>query len=103
MSSHEAERMRDDTYESAPVWARRTSRGGGGGNPLVALLFALLAMTGALCLGLAIWQKSFAEGGAYIDRWIAPVTSQIADWLGQAGGEVEETVESATATETADS
>jgi len=82
----EAAHMPDDGGE-APVWARRASRGGG--NPLVALIFALLAMVGALCIGLAIYDKSFAAGGARIDGWIAPVTSQIGKMTGKAADTAE--------------
>jgi len=85
----EAAHMPDGSGEAAPVWARRAA-GGGGGNPLVALIFAILAMVGALCIGLAIYDKSFAAGGARIDGWIKPLTAQIGKMTGQAGDQAED-------------
>jgi len=86
----EASHMADDGGE-APVWARRSGRGGsGGGNPLFALIFALLALVGVLTIALAIMDKSFAAGGARMDRWIAPVISQVKGMTGKAGDKAEE-------------
>ncbi|HYE42717.1 MAG TPA: hypothetical protein VEA15_04925 [Caulobacteraceae bacterium] len=90
-----AAHMPDDGGE-APVWARRTSGGrGGGGNPLVGLIVTLLTLIGALTIGLAVWQKSFAAGGAKIDGWIAPAVNQVKAWTGKAGDKVEAGTESA--------
>lgn len=85
--------MADDGGES-PVWARRSSKSSGG-NPLVALIFALLALVGALSIGLAIWQKSFAAGGAKIDGWIAPAVNTVKGWTGKAGDKAEEAADKA--------
>lgn len=77
-----AAHMPDDGGE-APVWARRSSKGSGG-NPLVGLIVTILTLIGVLTIGLAIWQKSFAAGGAKIDEWIAPVVNQVKAWTGKA-------------------
>lgn len=88
-----AAHMPDDGGE-APVWARRASKGGGG-NPLVGLIVTILALTGALTIGLAIWQKSFAAAGATIDGWIAPAVNQVKAWTGQGGDKADDAGESA--------
>lgn len=72
-----------------PVWARRSGRSGGGGG-IFTLIFVLLALVGALSIGLAIYDKSFAAGGARIDGWIKPATDQIAKMTGKAGAKAED-------------
>lgn len=88
-----AAHMPDDGGE-APVWARRSSKGSGG-NPLVGLIVTILTLVGVLTIGLAIWQKSFAAGGAKIDEWIAPVVNQVKAWTGKAEEKVEAGAEQA--------
>ncbi|MDO1559044.1 hypothetical protein Q0812_06335 [Brevundimonas sp. 2R-24] len=67
----------DDGHHGSggPVWARSSRRGGGGG--LVGILVVLLALFGAVTLGLAIKERSVAEGGAVIDGWISSAWSTI--------------------------
>ena len=52
----------------SPVWSRPARRRGG--NPLVGLLVTLLALFGALTAVLGVKERSVAEGGVIIDRWI---------------------------------
>lgn len=58
-----------------PVWERR--RGGGGGNPIVSFLVTLLALFGALVIGLAIFERSVAGAGERVDGWIDTVVGMV--------------------------
>lgn len=63
---------------SAPIWAR-TNRGGGGAfGAFFSFLVFVLALLGALSLVMAVMNHmSFAQGGAKIDHWIAPVVGKM--------------------------
>jgi hypothetical protein len=67
MRFSEIARMADDGG-SGPVWASKRRRGG---NPVVGFLVGLLALFGAVTLGLSIVDRSVAEAGARMDGWIA--------------------------------
>ncbi|WP_292108773.1 hypothetical protein [Brevundimonas sp.] len=58
-----------DDGDHGPIWARPKRRRGG--NPLVGVVVTLLALFGVLTAALGIKEKSLAEGGAMMDRWIA--------------------------------
>lgn len=58
-----------DDGDHGPIWARPKRRRGG--NPLVGVVVTLLALFGMLTAALGIKEKSLAEGGAVMDRWIA--------------------------------
>lgn len=67
-------RMADDG-DHGPVWARPKRRRGG--NPVVGVVVTLLAVFGVLTAALGIKEKSLAEGGAIMDRWIAVGVSKV--------------------------
>lgn len=52
-----------------PVWARTRRRRLSAG-PLMGFIVAVLALIGALTVGLSIKDRSVAEAGATMDRWI---------------------------------
>jgi hypothetical protein len=66
-----------------PVWARKRRKRG---NPLVGLVVAPLFLLGALTAGLAIHAKSFTGAGARMDSWIAIVSVQVKDAMGEPTG-----------------
>jgi len=67
MRFSEIARMADDGG-SGPVWASKRRRGG---NPVMGFVVAMLALFGAVTLGLSIVDRSVAEAGARMDGWIA--------------------------------
>lgn len=70
-----------ETYVSGvPVWARR--RKSSGPHPLLGLIIVLLAVFGAVVIGLSMRLGSVAEAGAMIDQWIAMGKAQ---WDAAAG------------------
>lgn len=59
-----------ETYVSGvPVWARRRKRSAV--HPLLSLIVVLLALFGAVVIGVSLRTGSVAKGGAVIDQWIA--------------------------------
>ncbi len=59
-----------ETYVSGvPVWAKRRKRSGM--NPLLNTLIVLLALFGAVVIGVSLRMGSVEKGGAVIDQWIA--------------------------------
>lgn len=89
----EPARMADGS--EGPVWARQ--RRSSGGSPIVGLIVTLLALFGALTIGLSIAERSVAKAGARIDGWIAPAVDQIGKLTGQAADKAEATGEKAVA------
>lgn len=77
-----SEPMRMAEGGEGPVWSRQSRRSGG--SPIVGLTVTVLALFGALTIGLAIAERSVAKAGARIDGWIAPVAEQIGKLTGQA-------------------
>jgi hypothetical protein len=66
-----------ETYVSGvPVWAKRRKRSGL--NPLLNLILILLALFGAIVIGVSLRMGSVEKGGVVIDYW-----------LGQGGAHVE--------------
>ena len=70
-----------------PVWTR--SRRRSGGNPLIGLIVTLLALFGALTLGLAVREGSVARAGAVIDTWSASGWTTALRMVGKAPDPVE--------------
>ena len=59
-----------ETYVSGvPVWARRRKRSSV--PPLVSLIVILLALVGAVMIGVSLRMGSVEKGGAVVDGWIA--------------------------------
>jgi hypothetical protein len=59
---------------SSPVWARKGNRSGGGMGGIITGLMFLLALFGVLLIVLAgMHGFSFAQGGAVVDGWLAPL------------------------------
>lgn len=59
-----------ETYVSGvPVWAKRRKRSGV--HPLLNLILILLALFGAVVIGVSLRTGSIEKGGAVIDQWIA--------------------------------
>lgn len=59
-----------ETYVSGvPVWARRRKRSNI--NPLLNMLIVILALFGAMVIGVSARMGSVEKGGAVIDQWIA--------------------------------
>ncbi len=77
----------DNHGDVRPAWERRSRRSGS--NPVVGLLVTLLALFGALTLGLSIAERSVAEAGGRIDGWIS------AGWNAVRGVDVEDAAEAA--------
>ena len=88
------EAARSADHGGAPVWAKANRSGGG--SPL-ALIGVLLALFGALTIGMAVWKGSFAAGGETVDGWISPVTGQIGKLTGGAKKDEAEVVQTAAA------
>jgi hypothetical protein len=60
-----------ETYVSGvPVWAKRRKRRNGLGA-LLQVIIVLLALFGAMVLGVSLRMGSVAKGGAVIDQWVA--------------------------------
>lgn len=74
MRFSEPVRMADDGDHS-PVWNRPKRRRGG--NPLIRIVVTLLALFGVLTAVLGIKEKSLADGGAVMDRWIAAGVARV--------------------------
>jgi hypothetical protein len=82
--------MADDSEnhgDTRPAWERRSRRSGS--NPIVGLIVTLLALLGALTVGLSIAEQSVAGAGARIDGWIS------AGWNTVRGVDVEDAAEAA--------
>jgi hypothetical protein len=59
-----------ETYVSGlPVWAKR--RKVSGVHPLLTLTLILLALFGAVVIGVSLRLGSVEKGGAVIDQWLA--------------------------------
>jgi hypothetical protein len=59
-----------ETYVSGvPVWAKRRKRSGV--PPIVSMLVVLLALFGAVMIGVSLRMGSVEKGGAVVDGWIA--------------------------------
>ena len=71
-----------ETYVSGvPVWAKRRKRAGV--HPLLNLILILLALFGAVVIGVSLRMGSVEKGGAVIDYW-----------LGQGGAHLERLIKS---------
>jgi len=58
-----------ETYVSGvPVWAKRRKRSGM--HPLLNLILILLALFGAMVIGVSLRMGSVEKGGAVIDHWL---------------------------------
>jgi len=58
-----------ETYVSGvPVWARRRKRSGA--HPLLNLTVVLLALFGAVVIGVSLRMGSVEKGGVVIDHWL---------------------------------
>jgi len=76
-------RMADDAGEG-PVWARTSGRRrGGGGGAIFGLLVFVLALFGALMIGLGVKERSVAEAGAMVDGWVSTGWSKAKALVGQ--------------------
>jgi hypothetical protein len=65
-----------ETYVSGvPVWAKR--RKSSGVHPLLILTLVLLALFGAVVIGVSLRLGSVEKGGAVIDQWIALAMVQL--------------------------
>lgn len=81
----EMARMADGDTGHSPVWARsKRRRGGAGGGAFFGFLVFLLAVFGAVTIGLSIKEKSVAGGGAVIDSWIATGKASVLQAVGKA-------------------
>jgi hypothetical protein len=83
----EAVRMADGDSGHSPVWARskRRKRGGGAGaGAFFGFIVFLLAVFGAVTIGLSIKERSVAGGGATIDGWIAVGKASVLEAVGKA-------------------
>lgn len=59
-----------ETYVSGvPVWAKRRKRSGI--NPLLNTIIVILALFGAMVIGVSARMGSVEKGGAVIDQWMA--------------------------------
>ena len=59
-----------ETYVSGvPVWAKRRKRSSI--NPLLNTIIVILALFGAIVIGVSLRMGSIEKGGAVIDQWIA--------------------------------
>lgn len=54
-----------------PVWARTGRRKRRANPPIVGIIVVLLAVFGAVTIGLSIKEKSVAGAGAVLDGWIS--------------------------------
>lgn len=71
-----------ETYVSGvPVWAKRRKRSGV--HPIVSLLVLLLALFGAVMIGVSLRMGSVEKGGAVVDGWIAQGKALWAEAAGQ--------------------
>jgi len=83
--------MTDDAAHS-PVWARTSKRRkSGGGGAFLGLIVTLLALFGALILGLSIKEGSVAGAGTMIDGWIVAGRTTILEAVGKAPATAEGT------------
>lgn len=58
-----------ETYVSGvPVWAKRRKRSGV--HPLLNLILILLALFGAMVIGVSLRMGSVEKGGQVIDHWL---------------------------------
>lgn len=72
-----------ETYVSGvPVWSRRRKRSGP--HPLISTLVVLLALFGAVMIGVSLRMGSVEKGGAVVDGWIAMAKAQWDEAAGQA-------------------
>ena len=77
------EPVRNSDEPSSPVWARSKRRSAGGGG-FVGLLVTLLALFGVLTAVLGIKEKSLADGGAIMDRWVTAGVDSVKNAMGKA-------------------
>lgn len=92
----EVARMADNDSGHSPVWARsKRRRSGGGGGAFFGFLVFLLALFGALTIGLSIKERSVAGGGAMIDGWIAVGKTTVLRTIGKAPRAAEVAVDKA--------
>jgi hypothetical protein len=65
-----------ETYVSGvPVWAKRRKRSAV--HPLLILTLILLALFGAVVIGVSLRLGSVEKGGAVIDQWLAMAMTQL--------------------------
>ncbi|AGJ94617.1 hypothetical protein [Caulobacter vibrioides] len=75
-----------ETYVSGvPVWARRRKRSGL--HPIMSTLVLLLALFGAVVIGVSLRMGSVEKGGVVIDGWIAFAHQQAKATFGELSGE----------------
>ncbi|MBX7248510.1 MAG: hypothetical protein K1X35_05590 [Caulobacteraceae bacterium] len=79
-----------------PVWARRSSKGAGGGG-LFMFIFMLFALLGGLFIVLRVMDHSFEAAGHRVDGWVKPAFDQVAKMTGKAGDKAEEAADDAAA------
>ena len=68
-------RFPESYVSGVPVWARR--RKPSGVHPLLTLMLILLALFGAVVIGVSLRLGSVEKGGAVIDRWVAVGMTQL--------------------------
>ena len=83
----------DNLAGAGPVWERRGRRSGS--NPFVGLIVTLLALFGALMLGLSVAGGSVASAGGRVDGWISAGWNMVtggnaADAAAEAAGDATE-------------
>ena len=90
-------RMTDSDTGHSPVWARSKRRrsSGGGGGAFFGFLMFLLALFGAVVIGMSIKERSVAGGGAAIDGWIATGKATVMQAIGKAPAAADVAVETA--------
>ncbi len=72
-----------ETYVSGvPVWARRRKKSAV--HPLISTVVVLLALFGAVVIGVSLRAGSVAKGGAVIDQWIATGKAKLDEAAAQA-------------------
>lgn len=97
MRFREPVRMADDAGEG-PVWARTSGRRRrGGGGAIFGLPVFLLAVFGALMIGLGVKERSVAEAGAMVDGWVSTGWSKARGLVGMGEAAATEVVEAAPA------
>jgi hypothetical protein len=96
MQFAEVARMAADDAGNGPVWARKKRRKRGGfGGALVGLIVTLVALFGALTIGLSIKEGSVAGAGTVIDGWIAVGKASVLRTIGKAPAAAEGAVDKA--------
>lgn len=68
--------------DTGPVWSRTKRRRGSA--PIVGIIVTLLALFGAVTIGLSVKEKSVAGAGGVIDGWISSAWNGARKIVGQA-------------------